>query len=456
MLRRTMVLSLVLWGVSLFALLARGEAAEPQNGNTLYLPAVAKLHTPGYVSPFGIAMFGSVDNANGLEAMRVAGSGWVMTNVEWSVIQPTELSAYNWSAYDTKFINAAAAGMRIYVLFDQNPSWAAPGVRTPLYDGKLPALKAVVQAMVERYNGSQPGLPRIDYWSFYGEPDAQTAWGNNGAQFAAMLKEIAPVVHAANPNAKVMIGGIAYDWFTTDAPAGPHVRDFITATLTTLNTTYGGAANYIDAMAFHFYPVSPARWPTLREKTAEIRSILSNHGLGNLPLIMPEIGMWSVWPGLGERQQQQAQWLVHFYTRGWSVGLQQMYWFQVFDITPPRPYGEQGLFVGTDLNQPKQAYFAYQTMTRELDRARYVGAISVPGAEGYTFTLDGRSKTVVWGTGDTPTEVDFPLTCARQVAMLGSVTTIFDGGAGDVDTAANGLIRFTVTRDEPIYVDACP
>jgi len=195
------------------------------------------------------------------------------------------------------------------------------------------------------------------------------------------------------------------------------------------------------------------------EKTAEIRSILSNHGLGHLPLIVPEISMWSVWPApVGEQQRLQAQYLVHHYIRGWSAGIRQLYWFQVFDIIDNQPddYDEQGLFVGVDLSRPKLSYFAYKALTREMTGAIYVGRLNVSGAEGYLFMLEGRPKTVIWGTATTPTAVSFQYSCARVVDLLGTVTLISDGGAADQDKVANGQVGLLVTRLEPLYVGACP
>jgi hypothetical protein len=168
--------------------------------------------------------------------------------------------------------------------------------------------------------------------------------------------------------------------------------------------------------------------------------------------------MWSVWPApVGEQQRVQAQYLVHHYIRGWSAGIQQLYWFQVFDIIDSQPddFDEQGLFVGTDLNRPKLAYFAYQTLTREMAGAVYAGRLTYPDAEGYRFLLEGRVVTVVWGTSMTPAAVDFANSCVRVVDLLGTATLINDGGIGDQDFAANGQIRLLVPRLEPVYVRAC-
>jgi hypothetical protein len=427
---------------------------------TVSLPLIVSQVIPGYQPPFGITMFGGVDDSTGLARMKDAGSQWVLTEVSWNWVQPVPGNPYNWAAYDAKFANAAAAGMGLFVIFDDNPAWAAAAPRGPVFADQYPALKQVVQAMAERYNGAD-GRPRIDYWAFYGEPDGTGAWGNYAADYAVMLKEVAPLVHAANPQARVVLGGLAYDSFTDDElHPGGFVRSFLPDVLQTLNGL-GGAANFIDVVAFNFYPISTPRWPTIREKAQEIKSIMTQHGVSRLPVVVTEMSTWSEYDG-ADLQRQQAQLLVQFYARGLSAGVQKMYWFQVFDLvdnpnTSADDYTrKQGLFVEQDVNAPKPSYFAYRTLAQELNWAPYSGTLSVSGAEGYVFTLNGRPKTVVWGTGPSPVNVNFALTCARRTDLLGDVSLVSDGGPGDLDGAGNGVVRLQVTHNEPIYVGACP
>ena len=431
----------------------------------VYMPAMMKRHLPGYESPMGIAMFGGVSDATGLAAMKAAGSTWVMTDLNWSVVQPVEGGPYDWSSYDTSFSNAAAAGLSIYLLVDSNPAWVTSGGRQPIPADKLPAFQAFVQAAAQRYNGLN-GQPRINYGSFFGEPDNQAAWGNASAAYADMLAGVAPLVHAANPTAKVLIGGLAYDWFTDDEIVsrgpGPFVRGFLAGVLQRLAAT-GALTSTLDAFAFHFYPISPERWPTLREKTQELRGILTQYGVGNLPILVPEVSIWSVLPNQVEDQHAQATVLIQNFARALAVGVRQVFWFQVFDvpdnpnITSDNTTRTQGLFVEQNLSQPKQSYTAYQVLARELDQWLYASALNVSGAEGYVFNQLTAVKTVAWGTSTAgPTPLNFAQTCARMVSALGVETTLRDGQAGDLGPAGDGQIRLQVNGGEPIYVGPCP
>ena len=80
----------------------------------------------------------------------------------------------------------------------------------------------------------------------------------------------------ANPNAQVLLGGLAYDWFTDDPEnPGPFVRSFLDDVL----KNDGG--QYFDIMNIHAYPAFAKEWtdtggPGLREKVEFVRNKLQN------------------------------------------------------------------------------------------------------------------------------------------------------------------------------------
>jgi hypothetical protein len=453
----------------------RRSAFRSQNLSTGYpysvtLPLVFRYYDPTYVSPFGIVMYGNVDDAAGLHVMKEAGAKSATTIFYWSAVQPKRGDNPNWSSFDTKAQNAQAAGLDLFVLFTGNPSWAAEYPGSPVTD--MQDLVSFVTAMVERYDcdGIQdaPGHPCIRYWSFYAEPDngdpgharygGKGLWGHNGAGYAAMLAAIAPAIHTADPKAKVLIGGLAYDWF--EESGGPFVRSFLADTLAALNTYPGGASRYLDAVAFHYYPIGV--WPTIREKAMEIRGIMASHGAGNLPLLSPEMGYWSS-PKYGSSELGQAYWLVQDYVRGLSVDIRLLSWYKVFDdavASSPEDSAQSrtaGLLRVDGTLKP--AYLAYQTMSRELAMARYVGPYQASGVEGYVFTTaEGGQKTVLWSKAGL-VHVAFPYTHLRVVTATGdAVFDILDnqrqlGAPGDVDGGIAGQIELELHENQPFYVE---
>lgn len=435
--------------------------------HTVFLPALTRYYDPSYVSPFGIDMYGAVDDVSGLPQMQSAGSQWVTTMLHWSSIEPSQ-GSYDWSGFDAKAQNAKAAGMDLFVLFTGNPSWAATLPGGPVTDTQY--LVNIVTLMAERYDcdgtNDAPGSPCVDYWSFYAEPDngdlgrAQSGkgyWGHDGAGYAAMLSQVAPAIHGANARAQVLIGGLAYDYFEEDG--GPFVRSFLADTLTALNGYPGGAAAYIDAVAFHFYPISADRWPTIREKAWEIQGIMSQHGVDDLPLMVPEMGYWSS-PKFNSSPDGQARRLVQIYARALSVNMQPLCWYKVFDDAVPESdedtaAGETSGLLDVD-GYEKPSYYAYQTLTQELNAAAYDRELSESGVEGYVFTMPrGTDKTVLWSSAGT-VHVEFPYSRLRLVNTTGNEFDIRDGettSPGDLDGKVNGKITLEIYENQPFYVE---
>jgi len=441
---------------------------------TTYVPLVARYMDSSYHYPFGVITYGSIQSGTELDLLRNAGAYWLTTSLYWSAIEKTP-GVYDWSSFDAKALTAKTAGAELFVLFTSNPTWAAILPGGPVTD--TATLVNFVTRMAERYDGDgiadAPGSPIVNYWSFYAEPDngdlgralaGKGYFGNTPGLYASMLKSVAPAIHTANPQAKVLIGGLAYDWFEEDG--GIFVRSFLTDTLSALNDYPGGAAAYIDEVAFHYYPISTLSWPTIREKAIEVRGILANHQIGDLPLISPEMGYWSS-PKWGSSLDSQAYWLVQMYSRALSQGMTQLSWYLPKDSAIPEseddtyPDRTCGL-LDIDAN-PKPAYYAYATMTGQLKGAHYLRSLSQTNVVGEVFRLpDGRENAVVWATALDPalgyTTVSFPYTCLRRVEIYGTVyAPILDGQDGfDYDTISGRISLGLHETNRPIYVAPCP
>jgi hypothetical protein len=187
---------------------------------------------------------------------------------------------------------------------------------------------------------------------------------------------------------------------------------------------------------------------------------MERYGVGDLPLLCPEMGYWSS-PIHGSSEQRQAQWLAQTYVRGVSVGIQFLSWYQVFDIAEAGgvddlyPDHTSGLLRKDGALKP--SYYAYRTMTHELAGARYYRSLQVANAEAYVFQMPGgQHKKVVWATAS-EANVAFPYPCLRRVDTLGNVqSAIYDGDLiWDQDRIANGQIVLKTEQDTPLYVEPC-
>ena len=428
---------------------------------------------PQWISPFGIDMYDSISDAQGLAKMRQAGASWVVTTMDWSSVQPTQSGPWDWSHYDQAFAEANAAGMDVCVLVTGVPEWARGSYP---YPGGGPgmnveALAGFVAAAAARYSGANPALPVVKYWTLFAEPDYgiypprsgeefKGGWGKYGPDYESMLSSVYGAIKSANRKAVVANGGAAFDYFTdTNYPTeedpnrkGIYERKFLADVIA------NGGQQYMDMLAVHYYPLS---WSWF-DKLAALYA--TGVKAGSLPFISPEMGYWSA-PDKGETQDQgehrQAVHLVKMFVTGIANGVKRLAWFAVFDGDPSAPLEQHGLFRGSDLNQPKPAYWAYRTMTYELNSFSYKGMDRQDRYESYVFqrNLDGAQRMVAWANADT-VPVTIKASRVSLVSMLGIASAmqaspvpqiVSDGGPGDADRSANGQVVITLTTD-PVYI----
>lgn len=443
------------------------DRATAQNGAVqVYLPLLGQWYDPFYVAPGGVVMYGNVDDSHGLSLAAAAGGQWITTSFVWSAVEPSN-NTFDWSSFDAKAQNAQAAGQKLLVLFTGNPAWAAELPGGPVYN--LDDLVDISRRMAERYDcdgaGDAPGSPCVHDWSFYAEPDNGDRnralagwgyWGHNPAGYAAMISRVAPAVHAANHQARVLTGGLAYDYFEEDG--GPFVRAFLGSMLSALSTYPGGVGAYLDGLAFHYYPVSTQRWPSIREKALEVRGSMSLYGAGSLPLVCPEAGYWSS-PNFGSSENRQAERLAQMYVRSMSVEMRPLVWYRLYDTawaegdTDLYPDRTSGLLRVDGSIKP--AYLAMQTLNRELGHSYYRRVFSWANTEGYVFQVaPAREMTVLWAKVSA-VDVSFPGTCLRRVYLLGYAEPVTDGSAQDRDGQVNGQVTLRIEQDKAQYIEPC-
>ena len=429
-----------------------------QESVRLFLPLVNRRARAVVPTPYGVTMYGNVDEAAGLGRMQDAGASWVVTLLDWSRIEPVK-GHFNWAEFDTKVRNAQTAGFEVFVLLVNNPAWASSNPNGPV--NNVQDLADFVTAAAQRYNCEVPGNPCIRYWSFYPEPDHQNRFGNNPQAMADIMGAVGPAIRGVMPSAKVLIGGLAYDWFTTDCDSatgrcGPFVRSFLTQTLSLLNAKPGGARTYVDAVAFHYYPIAEFRWPTIREKAQEIRQIMAGAGIADLPIYVPEMGFWSSNKQATKNtcyssEDYQARRLVEMFVLGQAAGVRKLAWFDVFDaVSLVNDYctEEHGLFWGTDLSRPKKAYWAYKTLTAELTGYAYARPLSTGAVEAHVFrAADGREKIVVWSQPkDQPGTFTVEWGCVQGVNITGQ----------PFEYAGPGRVTLSLPKNDVLLVRNCP
>jgi hypothetical protein len=269
--------------VGVAGLLGLGGVAIAQSTGTRSRPAVvtssghAGTSVSGPVfrlakSNFGIAPGAGffVNNpglARGLNDFKTLGVHWIRSIIPWQNFEPSDpatlpagASKWNWKAVDS-FVatmqNPAYRGLfNLIVILDAPPTWATlPSHISPIncaiqapFD--LQAYADATAALAQHLAGTASvfeieNSPNIGVNSA-AHDFAPGVWPiPNPCGYAQLLKLTTPEVHAANPAATVLVGGIGGN---QDIPGQRMAAD------TFLSALYAnGARGYFDAVAYHPY-----------------------------------------------------------------------------------------------------------------------------------------------------------------------------------------------------------
>jgi hypothetical protein len=448
-------------------------------GATLAPPPTAMpapTQTPMTAAPtnyFGISTNGEVITDDQVRALAILGGAqMVRTSVGWNQVEPTK-DKYNWNWSDHAVRTLTDNHFEPLVLILDNPAWAATTKCGPVTD--LLAFDQFVRKLAARY-------PNVKYWALYNEPDnshgADTSTGGcfggddlngNGkpdyADYAQQLQIAWRAVHAANPNAQLVMGAVAFDNFdeATAPPGYPgggqggifnaHFLDQLFGYMQANPPPPG--EKYFDVLSFNFYNVYAPYWEGRSEgkgvsaKANVLNNLLHQYGL-QAPLLVSETGVDSIRFG----NQGQSAILTQTFVRGLSSGIAHMIWWTFQDFAdsapPPSNTWKYGLL---DQNAtPKPAYAAFQAAVKLLNGAQFLQPLSVQGGEGYVFQKGGAGVAVVWASSETPVTITFSGSALQVTDMYGATRVVADGSADD-HAAAAGQVALTIGPD-PLYIQA--
>jgi len=406
------------------------ESQKPQPEALLSAPSpkAAEVSPTAHLSPdaqgqssmapaFGVQIISPAHFVRGAEAIHTSGAGWIHLGIEWRQLAPSEttpVSEYDWEPFDGVMNTARLYDLRVLVTLGGNPCWAASFSRGPVNRVDFSRFVEYVAAVVARYKDI------VDDWAIYNEPDAASvarhtpdcidpaspmliAFGDHPQEYVETLRTAFQTIRSIDPDARVVLGGIAYDNFTSEA--GPFVADFLPQILSR------GAGKYFDVMNFHYYPEYDQRWakeglPGIVGKTHVIRAILALYGLDK-PMICSELGESSgnIYAGDARSPHTQAQAVVKLFARAFSVGIGLPIWYNMNDYeSPGDPYRFHGLL--DVAYQPKPALSAYHTLSSQLRGqvfSRSLGRTEwgAKDVEGYVFHDENQTnETIILWSGD--------------------------------------------------------
>ncbi len=455
------------------------EATAPTTANesaTIFMPMTTANRPTQWTrdSVFGMQMYNDSRPASQFHhSLMDSGATWLRIAVHWNSIEPNNTSpgAYLWEQAD-KPLGAAETpggyGVRVIGTIETAPVWARYDSFKP--DGPInvanfPDFKEFVGALVERFDGDgyldAPGSPIVDYWEFYNEPDRRLdttdgRWGYHPAEYAAMLAAVYPVVKSANPDAKVVFGGVAYDFFTDQG--GPFIRTFLDDVLA------AGAGDHFDVFNFHTYPLFASNWLSagesgsgLYQKARHLRAKLQAAGLDK-PMIVTEAGWHSNNPpGLPSSPETQARYVAQLFTQSLAADIDVMTWWMLYD--PGEGSADFGLVTRDAEPFRKPSFFAYQTIVNQLTGKTFVRTLPTSETqngwmEAYEFRdpLAGRILYVAW-LNPIITQATGTLSIAaeevRTIDLYGVVgPTITDAADG----ADDGRVSVPISG-QPVYIE---
>ena len=328
---------------------------DAQAGNFIRSPRLGITHISLAEEPTGNERY---------EKALALGAGWNRWPLYWDRVQPAARQ-WRWEAYDRLVEADLRNGLQINAILLGRPRFAQEGdiikgLHEPIYDdgtdlpGPGKALNPdhywarFVSVAVNRYkpggvlataNDWEAG-EGIRVWEIWNEPDFESFWQGSIRDYARLLKVAYIVGKQADPDAKIMFGGLL---FAEDDNWLAHVLAIYE------NDPLREENNwYMDQVAVHSYSY-PWRsgWLTLW-----VRQTLSAYNLRR-PIWLNESGVrvWDDYPGpLWASDQpdlrvqratavQQASYFIQSSVYAWAEGADVVFFHQLFDDCGDQPAG---------------------------------------------------------------------------------------------------------------------
>ena len=179
-----------------------------------------------------------------LRDVAALGFRWVRQRFPWSAIEP-QPGVYRWERWDALVDGVERHGLGMIAVLDGPPEWSVRGDPVPLPcvpPWREDAYARFVSAFARRYGEV------IDHYQVWDEPNLSRSWGGGHAApcaYSVLLQAAYPAIHAADPTAWVLGGGLA----PTQAPGPDNLND-----LTYLRQLYAsGGGPYFDILAIKSY-----------------------------------------------------------------------------------------------------------------------------------------------------------------------------------------------------------
>jgi hypothetical protein len=429
-----------------------------QSLTTVYLPLLTnrfRAQTP----VLGIAMEAYADPLGLQEALSLRPQfvrRW--QPLSWEAVERVE-GQYDWSqltALEAELAMAYTMNFEPIIEIQYSPIWArtVPGYScSAIRTDKFEKFADFMEQVVLRYGSSSPYGVR--YWQLGNEPDVAPdetggnnifgCWGDpndpyfGGGHYAEMLKVVYPRIKAADPEARVLIGGLLLqcDPETMTVPqtcanqqrwlSGKFLEGILKA----------GGGDYFDVADIHsyavmsralqskmtcIYPWSGSNGGTgIPEKVGFARRILARYGYADKPLLLGEAALKCQSPTV-ECNDVAAAFIPRMIAESYDLKLDgAVYYLLVADHA-------YYALMSSDL-KPRPVYTSYVAMSEQLINSTYIGAITeYPGVSAYEFQQNGiRHVQIAWSTDGTTQTIVLLANFVRAFDKYGTLLTPVTG-----------------------------
>ena len=259
-----------------------------------------------------------------LGAIEAGGLSFVRTNFDWRLVEPRPAehgrARFDFRSTDAWVDALARHHLRWYMVAIgvPTPRWAARPATYAVCGYRAPPSRpgpfvGLVRALAERYGrggsfwGEHPELPAepVKDFEIWNEPNFGSFWcpRPQPARYAVMLRRSVRALHAADPSARVVLGGLAGFRRSGHAPGGSSELspgDFLTAAL----RAQPSLRRRVDVVGVHSYERDPLQ--VLRDVRADRRALRAV-GMGSVPMSLNETGWYTAGigatPPISERQR---------------------------------------------------------------------------------------------------------------------------------------------------------
>lgn len=373
------------------------------------------------------------------EMVQQAGVKWIRRNaLLWSQVEP-EKGQRNWDAvapFLAELEAAANLGLETIVIIRSTPPWAqsVPGVYCSIPSAAEYQAFGAFLADTVALLGAPPY--NVRYFEIANEPDIAPelvpadimfgCWGQledpyyGGGTYGELLKVVSPLMKAANPEARVTVGGLLLDCDPNNPPplndGSGGLKDCTPARFLE-GILESGAGEAFDAVSFHAYDYYFGPWsygnlnwnsvssedgPVVKAKTGYLRDLLAGYGFSDKELINTEGALICTLTDGSctspEFEQTKAAYLAMSNAAAAAVGLEGNIWYSMLG------WRESGL-VNQDMT-PRPSFQALTINAEKLAEATYSGPVEqFEGVMGYEFSRQGSRMWVLWALGTEPLRV---------------------------------------------------